>query len=787
MAATTTTNTYQDGRAVWFTRLASASRAALACSIVAYTTLYGPATLRRLVAFPAFSYLTATLIVTNAALGDAVRGCCLVVFATIQTVCPAMFLFWFIGPAKFSLITTAVTVALASVVVVLPSSTHLLAKKIALGQIVIIYVVGFIGGAQTDPLMHPLHVAATTALGAAASLIATLLPFPRLASLQVKTKSKSVVENMTERLSLMVKAILAEDRTMAAASISRAHFLSSSATKLLHSIKLYQESKKWEKFPFKICKMGWLSNSEKLEDLEMALNGMELALSKIPSYPIQNNPQNYQTLKHDLNNLENQINLSLKQANTYFSPSDSLTFPEVNVDDDKTTIINTLKSIQIIPTNHQDLPHFFFIFCMKLLYKKTQIKIPTKFKEESKETEIKNSTNKEKNRTWVSSMNKQRVVPALKCAISLGISVILGLIYNKKNGFWGSLAVAVSIASNREPTFKVANIKVHGTMLGSVFGILSFVLFEKFLIGRLLCLLPWFIFTSFLQHSTMYGSAGGISAIVGALVVLGRTNYGSPKEFAFERMIETFIGIFISILVDIIFQPKRASKLVKIQFILSLQLLQKCINDSFSYESSTIMEKDLQGLRTQVIEVKQLIDEAEVEPNFLFLHPFHGDSHLKMFNSLSKMVGLLALNGEAMNNLKESLREDLWRKVGEKLEGDFEKYKEIMTSGFVTFYEDFRSSSLKFLKGNENKEDNCGDIETGEAQRIEVMDEIEKEKLINSFLQHLGEIVESKDGTSEEIILSLSAMAFCFNSLIKEMEEVGEAIRELIEWEKSFF
>ncbi|XP_038895808.1 uncharacterized protein LOC120083974 [Benincasa hispida] len=384
-------------------------------------------------------------------------------------------------------------------------------------------------------------------------------------------------------------------------------------------------------------------------------------------------------------------------------------------------------------------------------------------------------------------MNSQRVIPALKCAVSLGISVILGLIYSKENGFWGSLAVAVSIASDREPTFKVANFKVHGTMLGSVFGILSFVLFQRFLIGRLLCLLPWFIFTSFLQHSTMYGSAGGISAIVGALVVLGRTNYGSPREFAFERMIETFIGISISIVVDIIFQPKRASKLAKIQLIVTLQMLQKCINDSFGDESSTITKEDLKGLRIQVIKLKKLIYEAEVEPNFLFLQPFHGNSYVKMFNSLSKMVGLLALNGEAMNVLKENyVREDLLTKVEEKLEGDFDKFKEIMANGLVTVYEDLSSSSLKSLRESEIKEDNCDDIEMGEPQRIEIMDEIEKEKLINSFLQHLGEIVESQDGKSEEI-LSLSAMAFCLTNLMKEMEEIGEATRKLIEWEKSFF
>lgn len=157
----------------------------------------------------------------------------------------------------------------------------------------------------------------------------------------------------------------------------------------------WQGSKQWEKLPFKICKMGWLSNSEKLEDLELALNGMELALSKIPSYPIQNNPQNYQTLKHDLNNLERQISHSLKQANSCFPPSDSVTFPEVNVDD-KTIIINTLNSIQIIPTNRQDLPHFFFIFCMKLLLIKTQIKTPTKLQEESKKKKLKIPSTKKK-------------------------------------------------------------------------------------------------------------------------------------------------------------------------------------------------------------------------------------------------------------------------------------------------------------------------------------------------------------------------------------------------------
>lgn len=172
---------------LWLTCLAAGCRTAVACAIIAGATMYGPASLCRVVTFPAFSYVTAILIVTNATVGDAIRGCWLAVYATLQTVCPAMAVFWFIGPTKFSYETIALTVALASVVVVLPSSTHVLAKRIALGQIVIIYVVGFIGGAHTQPLMHPVQVAASTAMGVFATIGATLLPVPRLASLLVSS------------------------------------------------------------------------------------------------------------------------------------------------------------------------------------------------------------------------------------------------------------------------------------------------------------------------------------------------------------------------------------------------------------------------------------------------------------------------------------------------------------------------------------------------------------------------------------------------------------------------
>lgn len=178
-------------RALWREGLSSAFRTALACTIVGSLSLHAPPSIATLISFPAFSYVTAILIIFNhATLGDAMRGCCLALYATMQTLGPAMFTLWLLGPGRLSKAGTAVAVALAAFVVVLPwpLSAHLVAKRLALGQIVLVYVVAYDNGVHTDPLIHPLRLAASTALGVLACVVALLLPYPRLACSQV-TKS----------------------------------------------------------------------------------------------------------------------------------------------------------------------------------------------------------------------------------------------------------------------------------------------------------------------------------------------------------------------------------------------------------------------------------------------------------------------------------------------------------------------------------------------------------------------------------------------------------------------
>lgn len=206
-------------KVMWRMKLHSAIRTAIACTIIGCTTLYGPSSIRSAVTFPAFSYLTAILIVSDANLGDTIKGCCHAFYAILQVV-PLSILslliirqyYYYIYSLSSSSAAAgeeevvinvnvgvaAFMVVLTSFLVGLPESTPLLAKRIGFGQIVILFVHivnhgnhyfsnNSSNGIITPIVMLlPLRVASSTALGAVSSLLALLLPFPRLASSEVR-------------------------------------------------------------------------------------------------------------------------------------------------------------------------------------------------------------------------------------------------------------------------------------------------------------------------------------------------------------------------------------------------------------------------------------------------------------------------------------------------------------------------------------------------------------------------------------------------------------------------
>ncbi|KAG6681504.1 hypothetical protein I3842_13G096400 [Carya illinoinensis] len=737
------TNRAREGRRAC---IASAFRTAFACIIVGCTTMYG----------------------------YTLRGCWLALFATVQSVGAAILCLRVIEPARFSSLTTALAVALRSFVVALPESTHLVSKRIGLGQVVIVYVVAFINGSHTDPVMHPLHVAASTAVGVLACVLALLLPYPRLAYSEVKQNSKLLAENVSETLN-----------ASALVSISRAKSLAGTGTELLSSIERHQESMQWEGVSVtKLQHWQALKAGEyRWQDIMTPFRGMEMALTGNSSYPARI------------------MGGELKDESMSSLPCDPPTVPESNAED----IMKSLQALQTIPTAHQDLPSYFFLFCMKFLHCNLLAK-PSAYK---KGKTIRNDENNGISLHGVSSnlpmkVSWNRLMPAFKCSLSLGLAVLFGLLYNKENGYWSGLSVAISLASAREATFKVANVKAQGTVLGSVYGVLGCSLFGKFLPIVFLSLLPWFIFTSFLQRSRMYGQAGGISAVIGAVIILSRKNFGPPSQFAMARITETFIGLSCSIMVELLLQPTRASTLARTQLSKCLGTLPACVASVSLGCNSNISElkENQRRLEIQVSELGKIIKEADVEPNFWFL-PFHSACYIKIFESLSKMGDILLFSAHAVGLLEQASQgsiADSWKELVNKLEDhDLKLFKEMVCSS-IKCYE--RVTSMKFLtlleKELAKNKFSC-DLELGKSRSYPNMiimesnlDEHVMEKIIDLYLQHSKELldkiqVESTDHDElkyySQRVLGLTALGYCISSLVRESAEIGKEIKELVQWE----
>lgn len=239
----------------------------------------------------------------------------------------------------------------------------------------------------------------------------------------------------------------------------------------------------------------------------------------------------------------------------------------------------------------------------------------------------------------------------------------------------------------------------------------------------------------------MYGQAGGVSAAIGALLILGRRNYnyGDPTEFAIARITEAAIGLTCLIMVEVLLQPVRAATLAKTEVSRCVRAVRDCIEGMVlcggekGAMDSVSMRRNQEKFALHVRKLESFIGEAESEPNFWF-RPFPGSCHRKLLGSLTKMVDILVFMAVQMEALsRESSRlGDSWEELEEQIKDELEMYVEKA------------GSSLKRLG----------------------LEEEDAEQISSSFLQHSMELanvivgVEGEEMIKSQMVLCLSSLGF---------------------------
>ncbi|KAL8039406.1 hypothetical protein ABFX02_10G035100 [Erythranthe guttata] len=731
-------------RVMWAMRLHSAVRAALACAVVGGTTLYGPTFITNQIKFPAFTYVTAILITFDATvLGGSLRGCWHAFCATAQVVPPAMAAWWLAGDGDgLSVWIAALAAAAASFVVALPESTHLMAKRIALGQIVLTCTDAVITSDESiSGYMHPLHIAASTALGASASVIALLLPFPRLAHFEVEKLRRVYAKNARERMNLYLRAFDANDNRTKTELLLQAKPFAQTGNKLLHNITILLEVVWWERPWSHYSKHDLVSIKDRLRITELTMSGMEYSLvsSQTPDNQEQF-PSVFDSLSSYLHHKIDQAILPIEKAHEKRKGS---TFIEENL------------SLPLVPIHNKHQCLCFFFSCIDMFINKTAENHISQTKPQKTEFPI-----IEKIKNWIFKLSRSdRLESALKCSLSLGLAVVSGLMLEKENGCWASLTVATGFSIGKQPFFTAANSRAQGTAVGSVYGVICCFLFH-YLELRLLSLLPWIVFSIFIRHSRMYGQTGGMSAAAGASLILGRKKYGPPSEFAIARITSVFVGMFCFLLVELLIQPNRAATLAKRQLYLTLGALENSLNGTGFRGVPKFLqarEKNQRKFETCVQELSISVADADSEPDFWCL-PFQTSCYKKVVASLSCIVNMVYFLEYNLEILSE---------YHEQLDNELELLKESI------------KSLLKYLK--------VSLVKTPPVDIEEKSREIEAGKLRNS--EKVNELVieyeekENERRHGETVVRCMGAIEFCISSMRKEIDNVEIYVKEIVQWE----
>ncbi|KAL7584797.1 hypothetical protein Lser_V15G42006 [Lactuca serriola] len=755
--------------AIWRERLASALRTAIACTIIGCTALYGPQPIRNQIQYPSVAYVTAILIVSDATLGTTLRGSFHALCATALVLPSSILCLWAVGPSRFTESGAAAAVALSAFLVAVPEFLPLLAKRIAFVQLVIIYVGAVVRGGTADAVTHPVHVAACTALGASASVLALILPYPRLAVTEVKKQFQLYTENASERSGLYMKAFLSEDKTTACDLISQGEPMVESGTKLINHINHIQEGVKWERYRMRDFKRSFMKMEDRLDDIETPIKGMELALDSIPSFPIGIvNPELRSVLQSD----RVHQTLKLDHAKCFVPFDEAVTVPERKDE----LFDKSLHTLTNSPPTHRNLPAFFFLSCFELLVNNSSMN-PKPESETKAESESVNSqaidVGQESRITGPYS--QQRIVFGLKCSISLGLAVLLGMFFDRKNGYWSGLTIAISFVEGRQPIFTVANARVQGTAIGTVYGVLGSCLLYQVAEIRFIILLPWIVLTSLLQHSRMFGESGGISAVIGALLILGRKNYGPVKEFAIARLTEVSIGLFCMVVLEIVLEPVRASTLVKRHVSKCLGIVDDCFN-KISSLNFVLVKENIKRLKSDINLLNNLSRDAKLEPCFWF-QSFRGNCYDRVQKSLSTIVDLMQI---MIYNL-EFIDSDEGRK---ELQEHVNRNLEMLKVNGIKHLQNIMS--VKSIKDFEHQlQEREGFLDLESARPIPVSTD-STTKDIDAFLQHTKEVTDKIQATEEwkeKTILHLNSLGFCIYRLMEETKEVEKCIKEIIRWE----
>jgi uncharacterized membrane protein YgaE (UPF0421/DUF939 family) len=186
----------------------------------------------------------------------------------------------------------------------------------------------------------------------------------------------------------------------------------------------------------------------------------------------------------------------------------------------------------------------------------------------------------------------------LKTALAVTICVIISKLLKLEYPFYVAIAAIISMESSITSSYKAGRNRMAGTLVGALTGLL----FASIQPGNaILCGLGTIVLI-FICERFHWNNSISIAGIV-FIAIMVNLNGKSPLLYGASRILDTFIGISVALLINYLVFPPNIGKMVQDQYADLLRILQS----SADQISQPTPECDLETVHDQIESLEKLI------------------------------------------------------------------------------------------------------------------------------------------------------------------------------------
>ncbi|CAF1429277.1 unnamed protein product [Adineta ricciae] len=502
------------------------------------------------------------------------------------------------------------------------------------------------------------------AIGICICLLVSLIILPSFATIDIENRVKYILLNLNDMHMLIVQSFLREDEIDAQASLTRVTTIEQMIEEAMSPIQMKLIFARFE--PARL--LQWIYNRKRrniidltLQEQENLITSLFLHVRSMHSMVKQCQFNEYHTefirdiresLLHlcscqtiIINSITKHSSITKNQFMYYISNL-SQSRQRLNIIHE-TGLLNRMEYALISNTNirsDSQLQHAFFLFQIHMIVRLLIDTPVTKEKKTKIQKPEKASLKERLIPKW------SRIAIALKTTIIIGIGSIFvmvpTLVTTFENGQWIFIALCMTQGDTVGGAFTTMQMRLFGTLLGAMWGYITFLAVGENIYNTCGMLVPWILFFGYIRSLPNWTYTAVVAIFTPILINLGRLAYTTPvpeENFVLLRIEENVIGIALSVILTVIIFPVFAIDLLKNNIKNTLKSFCESVNCirsiymklSFDENSKDIVldieqEREIESFFAaqrnqfdQLITAQRMgIQQITVEPTFISINNF---------------------------------------------------------------------------------------------------------------------------------------------------------------------